>query len=113
MEAFYPNQTELGVFQPHLFSRTRDFVKGFKQALARFDEVLILDIYPARELPIEGITSTLLVDANHDATYLIDKQKLPEMIVKSTATIVAIMGAGDISFEVPKVIQTLKNQQDA
>jgi UDP-N-acetylmuramate--alanine ligase len=113
LEAFYPNQTKLGVFQPHLFSRTRDFVKGFKKALARFDEVLILDIYPARELPIEGITSTLLVDANHGATYLIDKQKLPEMIVKSTATIVAIMGAGDISFEVPKVIQTLKNQQDA
>lgn len=113
LEAFYPNQAKLGVFQPHLFSRTRDFVKGFKQALARFDEVLILDIYPARELPIEGITSTLLVDANHGATYLIDKQKLPEMIVKSTATIVAIMGAGDISFEVPKVIQTLKNQQDA
>jgi UDP-N-acetylmuramate--alanine ligase len=113
LEAFYPNQTKLGVFQPHLFSRTRDFVKGFKKALARFDEVLILDIYPARELPIEGITSTLLVDANHGATYLIDKQKLPEMIVKSTATIVAIMGAGDISFEVPKVIQTLKTQQDA
>jgi UDP-N-acetylmuramate--alanine ligase len=113
LEAFYPNQTKLGVFQPHLFTRTRDFVKGFKQALARFDEVLILDIYPARELPIEGITSTLLVDANHGATYLIDKQKLPEMIVKSTATIVAIMGAGDISFEVPKVIQTLKTQQDA
>lgn len=113
LEAFYPNQTKLGVFQPHLFSRTRDFVKEFKQALARFDEVLILDVYPARELPIEGITSTLLVDANHDATYLIDKHKLLEMIVKSTANIVAIMGAGDISFEVPKVIQTLKNQQDA
>ena len=113
LEAFYPNQTKLGVFQPHLFSRTRDFVKEFKQALARFDEVLILDVYPARELPIEGITSRLLVDANHDATYLIDKHKLLEMIVKSTATIVAIMGAGDISFEVPKVIQTLKNQQDA
>ena len=113
LEAFYPNQIKLGVFQPHLFSRTRDFLTGFKQALARFDEVLLLDIYPARELPIEGITSALLVDESHTATQLIDKHMLSEMIAKSTATVVAIMGAGDIAFEVPAVIQTLKNQQYA
>ena len=57
IETFYPNKIKLGVFQPHLFSRTRDFEKGFKKALARFDEVILLDIYPARELPIVGITS--------------------------------------------------------
>jgi UDP-N-acetylmuramate--alanine ligase len=74
---------------------------------------LLLDIYPARELPMEGITSALLVDESHAATQLIDKQMLAEMIAKSAATVVAIMGAGDIAFEVPAVIQTLKNQQYA
>ena len=113
LEAFYPNKIKLGVFQPHLFSRTRDFVAGFKQALARFDEVLLLDIYPARELPIEGITSALLIDDNHGATQLIDKRILPEMIAKSSATAIAIMGAGDIAFEVPAVIEILKNQNYA
>ena len=113
LEAFYPDQIKLGVFQPHLFSRTRDFAAGFKQALARFDQVLLLDIYPARELPMEGISSELLIDADHGATQLVDKGMLPEMIAKSSATVVAIMGAGDIAFEVPAVMQILKNQQDA
>ena len=113
LEAFYPNQIKLGVFQPHLFSRTRDFVSEFKQALARFDEVLLLDIYPARELPIEGITSALLIEKTHKATQLVNKQMLSYKIAKSAATVVAIMGAGDIAFEVPVVIQTLKNQQHA
>jgi UDP-N-acetylmuramate--alanine ligase len=110
LEDFYPNHVKLGVFQPHLFSRTRDFVDGFKQALARFDQVFLLDIYPARELPIEGITSALLVDDKHDSTQLLDKQSLPGMVSKSCATVVAIMGAGDIAFEVPAVIQNIKNQ---
>lgn len=113
LEAFYPNQLKLGVFQPHLFSRTRDFAAGFKQALARFDEVLLLDIYPARELPIAGITSALLVDEKHGATQLVDKLMLAELIANSAATVVAIMGAGDIAFEVPAVIQKLNNQQYA
>ena len=112
LDVFYPTQKKLGVFQPHLFSRTRDFVSGFKKALARFDEVLLLDIYPARELPMEGITSALLVDSSHPSTALITKKDLSKSIANSTAEVVAIMGAGDIAFEVPHIIQTLKNQQD-
>lgn len=110
LESFYPNKRKLGVFQPHLFSRTRDFVKGFKKALARFDEVLLLDIYPARELPMQGITSRLLIDESHSDTALISKSELAQKVIKSTAEVVAIMGAGDIAFEVPNVMQTLKNQ---
>lgn len=110
IEAFYPNKRKLGVFQPHLFSRTRDFAKGFAKALTRFDEVVLLDIYPARELPMEGVTSRLLVDALHPNTQLISKDELPAKVAESSAEVVAIMGAGDISFEVPNVMQTLKNQ---
>lgn len=110
LNEFYPNKRKLGVFQPHLFSRTNDFVEGFKTALARFDEVLLLDIYPARELPLKGVTSALLVDEKHPNTVLISKSELPKRVADSTAEVVAIMGAGDIAFEVPSVIQTLKNQ---
>ena len=57
----YPTKKIAGVFQPHLFTRTRDFMDGFVEELAKLDEVVVLPIYPARELPIEGITSEKLV----------------------------------------------------
>ncbi len=110
LKSFYPSKRKLGVFQPHLFSRTRDFAKDFKTSLARFDEVLLMDIYPARELPIEGVTSHILIDESHPNTTLISKAELPQKVINSSAEVVAIMGAGDIAFEVPNVIQTLKNQ---
>ena len=110
LESFYPDKRKLGVFQPHLFSRTRDFANGFKEALARFDEVLLLDIYPARELPIASITSQILVDESHPSTALISKAALAQKVANSTAEVVAIMGAGDVAFEVTNIMQTLKNQ---
>ena len=110
LESFYPNKRKLGVFQPHLFSRTRDFAGGFKKALARFDEVLLLDIYPARELPLKGISSQMLMDESHCNTALISKASLAQKVTNSTSEVVAIMGAGDIAFEVPNIIQTLMNQ---
>lgn len=110
IETFYPNKIKLGVFQPHLFSRTRDFEKGFKKALARFDEVILLDIYPARELPIVGITSHILIEKLHPNTALISKEELCQKVANSIAEVVAIMGAGDIAFEVSAIMQTLKNQ---
>ena len=110
LKEFYPNKRTLGVFQPHLFSRTNDFARGFKQALARFDEVLLLNIYPARELPIQGVTSYLLIDEKHPNTQLVSKTNLPKKVAESTADVVAILGAGDIAFEVENVVQILKNQ---
>ena len=110
LESFYPNKRKLGVFQPHLFSRTRDFAMGFKRALARFDEVLLLDIYPARELPMEGVTSQMLIEESHSNTTLISKAVLAQKVANSTSEVVAIMGAGDIAFEVSDIMQTLKNQ---
>ena len=110
LESFYPNKRKLGIFQPHLFSRTRDFANGFKKALARFDEVLLLDVYPARELPMEGITSHILIDDSHSNTLLVSKAVLAQKVAESTSEVIAIMGAGDIAFEVSDIMQTLKNQ---
>src|SRR5690554_551379 len=61
VKELYPNKKNIAIFQPHLFSRTRDFLDGFATSLSQFDEVILLDIYPARELPIEGVTSQLLL----------------------------------------------------
>src|SRR5690606_10330808 len=62
VKEIFPGRKILGVFQPHLFSRTRDFMDGFAESLSQFDELILLDIYPARELPIEGITSDVLLE---------------------------------------------------
>src|SRR5690606_348192 len=61
VDEMYPDDRKQIVFQPHLFSRTRDFAEGFAKSLSNFDEVVLLDIYPAREEPIEGITSDWLL----------------------------------------------------
>ncbi|MFV0305476.1 MAG: UDP-N-acetylmuramate--L-alanine ligase [Moheibacter sp.] len=62
VKAMFPGKKVLGVFQPHLYSRTKDFEVGFAESLSRFDELILLDIYPARELPIEGVTSEVLLE---------------------------------------------------
>ena len=104
----YPNQTVLTVFQPHLFSRTKDFADDFAKSLSAFDELILLDIYPARELPIEGITSSWLLSKianNHKK--LISKEDLISALLKSEATVIVTIGAGDIGELVPKIKQEL------
>ena len=106
----YPNQKVLAVFQPHLYSRTRDFADGFAKSLSQFDEVLLLDIYPARELPIEGITSYGLSDKmtnNHKK--VVSKSDLIKEILKSKAKIIVTIGAGDIGELVPSIKYKLQN----
>ena len=100
----YPNEKVLAVFQPHLFSRTKDFVDDFANALSKFDEVLLLDIYPARELPIEGVTSSWLLEKmSLDKKKLVVKEKISDEILKSESKIIAMLGAGDIGLLVDKV----------
>ena len=100
----YPNEKVLAVFQPHLYSRTKDFVDDFANALSKFDEVLLLDIYPARELPIKGITSSWLLDKiNIENKQLVFKEDLSNHILKSESKIVAMLGAGDIGLLVDDV----------
>lgn len=104
LKSFYPSESCGVVFQPHLFSRTRDFYPQFLAILSKFDEVLLLEIYPARETPIEGISSDqLLNDLNHPAKKLISKQELPQAIKAGHSTIFALLGAGDIGVEILKL----------
>ena len=93
----YPGQKVLAIFQPHLFSRTKDFAHDFAQSLAAFDEVILLDIYPARELPIEGITSQWLLNKiDNRNKKLVSKQELIPSILQSEAKVIVTIGAGDI-----------------
>lgn len=100
----YPNQKVLAIFQPHLYSRTRDFADEFAKSLSHFDEVLLLDIYPARELPIEGVTSQWIMDKMLlNNKKLVAKNDLITAILASDATVVVTIGAGDIGELVPLI----------
>jgi UDP-N-acetylmuramate--alanine ligase len=104
----YPNQKVLAIFQPHLFSRTKDFADDFAKSLDAFDEVLLMDIYPARELPMEGITSTwLLTKMKNSNKKLVQKESLIQTIVANDATVIVTIGAGDIGELVPAIKKAL------
>jgi UDP-N-acetylmuramate--alanine ligase len=100
----YPNKKVLAIFQPHLFSRTRDFGDDFAKSLSQFDEILLLDIYPAREIPIEGITSKWLLEKIINSNKkLIQKSELIYEIKQSKAQVILTIGAGDIGEEVKHI----------
>ncbi len=92
------------IFQPHLFSRTQDFADDFATSLSDFDEIILLDIYPAREEPIEGVTSQWLLDkiANPNKK-LVSKSALLEEVNNCRTGVLVALGAGDIGMEVPKI----------
>ncbi len=100
----YPSEKVLAIFQPHLFSRTNDFADDFAKSLSAFDEVILLDIYPARELPMEGVTSTWLMSKmTNPNKCLVTKENLLSTIVKNKAKIIVTIGAGDIGEMVPSI----------
>ena len=100
----YPGKKILAIFQPHLFSRTRDFGDDFAKSLSQFDEVMLLDIYPARELPIAGITSEwLLKKIKNPNKQLTSKLELIQKIHESNAQVLLTIGAGDIGEEVKHI----------
>ncbi|SDS16129.1 UDP-N-acetylmuramate--L-alanine ligase [Winogradskyella sediminis] len=104
----YPDKKVLAIFQPHLFSRTQDFADEFAESLSNFDEILLLDIYPAREMPIEGVTSEWLLNkVKNPNKKLIQKSHLVDEIKKSNAQIVLTIGAGDIGAEVKHIKEAL------
>ena len=93
----YPNKKIVAAFQPHLFSRTKDFIDGFAESLSQFDEIILLDIYPARELPIEGVTSAWLLDKITNVNKcLIAKEDLVAQLKNTEADVYVTIGAGDI-----------------
>jgi UDP-N-acetylmuramate--alanine ligase len=107
----YSNDKVVAVFQPHLFSRTRDFAEDFATALSKFDEIILLDIYPARELPIQGITSEWLFDKIENPNKkLSTKQNLIKNIQLSNSKVVVMIGAGDIGLLVDDVKKALEKR---
>lgn len=103
----YPNKKITAVFQPHLFSRTRDFSEGFSESLSLADEVILLDIYPARELPIEGITSEMLLqNITRTNKVVCQKENLIELIKSWKPEVLLTMGAGDID----KLVEPIKTE---
>lgn len=95
--ALYPTKRLSGIFQPHLFTRTRDFQDGFAEALDKLDEVFLMDIYPARELPIEGVSSDIIFNKmkNPNKT-LVTKQNLMAILRGRQFEVLMTLGAGDI-----------------
>ena len=104
----HPHKFKMVVFQPHLFSRTKDFADEFASSLAQFDSVVLLDIYPAREEPIPGVTSGwLLSKIENPQKKLVEKSDLVDEINYQKPDVLITLGAGDIGLEVPKIKKAL------
>ena len=106
VRAMYPTQRLTVIFQPHLFTRTRDFAEGFSESLSLADEVVLLDIYPARELPIEGVNSEMLLKGiQAQKKILIKKDQVMDYLKESSPEVLVTMGAGDIDRLVPGIAE--------
>jgi UDP-N-acetylmuramate--alanine ligase len=109
VRAMYPDKRILAIFQPHLFSRTRDFMTGFAASLGLADEVILLDIYPAREEPIAGINSERLLELIPlEHKLLLPKQRLLGYLANQELEVVCTIGAGDIDALVKPIAKLLK-----
>jgi UDP-N-acetylmuramate--alanine ligase len=101
----YPGKKITAIFQPHLYSRTNDFANGFAKSLSLADELLLLDIYPARELPIPGVTSEMILkDVALSKKQIVSKEELNDKVLEWSPEVVLTIGAGDID----KLVQPLK-----
>lgn len=104
----YPGKRIVGIFQPHLYSRTRDFADEFAEILSTLDELILMPIYPAREKPIPGITSAMLMHRIKSMSkYLCTPEQVLELVPSLFPDVVVTMGAGDIDRIVPKLEQVL------
>ena len=113
VRALYPGQELTVAFQPHLYSRTRDFAPEFARALSAADNVVLLDIYPAREKPIPGITSKIIYDALNPGVKMrriIPKEQFVGVIAEMNPEVLLCLGAGDISNYVPEIAERLSNE---
>ncbi|MBQ8457470.1 MAG: UDP-N-acetylmuramate--L-alanine ligase [Prevotella sp.] len=108
----YKDKHITAIFQPHLYTRTRDFYKDFAEALSQLDEVVLTEIYPARELPIEGVTSQLIYDNLRQGVKkkMIQKDQVLDYIKNHTFEVLVILGAGDLDNLVPQITQILKSK---
>lgn len=109
VKELYPDKKITGIFQPHLYTRTRDFASDFAKSLSLLDELILLDIYPARELPIEGVTSKIIFD---DVTIpnktLCSKSELLDVLKTKNIEVLLTVGAGDIDRLLPQIKLTIE-----
>ncbi len=109
----YPDRTIRGVFQPHLYSRTQDFAPGFARALDLLDEAIIIPIYPAREEPIEGVTSQLVYGLmKNEKRRLLTNNQMLEVTAELKDGVLLLLGAGDIDTLVPRVVARHRKTYD-
>jgi UDP-N-acetylmuramate--alanine ligase len=108
VRALYPNKHITAIFQPHLFTRTRDFQEGFAASLGLADRLLLLDIYPAREKPIEGISSKIVFDrVPLSDKILLSKSEVIQTLTNLPAEVVVTIGAGDVDGLLPALKEML------
>lgn len=111
MRNIFPGRKLTAIFQPHLYTRTRDFAQEFAQSLSQLDELILLDIYPARELPIEGVTSKIIFDSvTIGNKVLIKKDEVLEYLKGRDLDILITFGAGDIDRLITPIEQMLKER---
>lgn len=112
IRTLYPDKKITAVFQPHLYTRTRDFYKEFADSLSLLDEVILLDIYPARELPIPGVSSQLIYDHLRPGIQksLCKKEDLMNVLAGKSLEVLITLGAGDIENYVPQIYEMLKDK---
>ena len=106
----YPDQKITAVFQPHLFSRTKDFYKGFAEELSKADELILLPIYPAREEPMPGVSSQMIADICTAPTIVVEKNALLDDLKKRELEVLLTIGAGDIDRLVQPIKEQLENE---
>ena len=113
MREVYKNRHITAIFQPHLYTRTRDFYKDFADALSQLDEVILCDIYPARELPIEGVTSKLIYDNLRPGIEksMVHKEDVPELVKNRDFDVLIILGAGDLDNYMAELAEIIKNKE--
>lgn len=112
VRSMFPGKKLTVIFQPHLFSRTKDFAKGFSESLSLADEVLLLDIYPARELPIPGVTSEMLLkEIETRKKSVIQKEDLLDELTQCKPEVLVSLGAGDIDRLVPMLSKWMSSQE--
>ena len=111
MRNIFSGRKLTGIFQPHLFTRTRDFAAEFAESLSALDELILLDIYPARELPIEGVTSKIIFDSvTIENKILIKKEELMQELEKRDIDALITFGAGDIDRFIEPITEYLKRR---
>ncbi len=110
VKTLYPDKKLTTIFQPHLFTRTRDFAEGFSEVLSMTDQLIMLDIYPARELPIEGVSSTMILDkVSINAKQILSKEQTLDYIRAKKPELLLTVGAGDIDTLIVPLKEILRN----